>query len=68
MNKNEILFDLISTYGILSKEQNIKIINQFYLQNPNFVGFYKFINYYNEFTEKPIKEDQINMFFKYLKI
>jgi hypothetical protein len=68
MGRNEILFNLISTYGVLSKEQNKKIINDYEELNPDSVGLYKFINYYNQFTQKPIKQDQINMFFKYIKI
>lgn len=68
MNKTEILFNLISTYGNLSEEQNKKIIQDFYEKNPNFVGIHKFLNYYNQFTERQIKQEQLNMFFKYIKI
>jgi len=67
MNKTDILLELVSNYGNLSEEQNKKIINEYDKLNPKTVGIYKFINYYNQFTERPIKQDQLNMFFRYVK-
>lgn len=67
MTKIEILNELVNFCGNLSKEQNKTIINEYATQNPHSVGIYKFIDYYNQFSEKPIKEDQINMFFRYVK-
>ena len=63
----EILSQLINTYGNLSKKENERILKEYEIKNPNSVGVYNFINYYNSFTTKPIGEFHLNMFFKYYK-
>jgi Ca2+-binding EF-hand superfamily protein len=67
MNRIEILSDLINAIGGLSKQENERILNEYETKNPNSIGITSFIKHYNSFTPKPIKEDQLNMFFRYYK-
>lgn len=67
MNRIEILSDLINAIGGLSKQENERILNEYEIKNPNSIGITNFIKHYNSFTPRPIKEDQLNMFFKYYK-
>lgn len=67
MSRIEILSDLINAVGCLSKQENEEIIKEYEIKNPNSIGITDFIKHYNSFTPRPIKEDQLNMFFRYYK-
>lgn len=67
MSSKKILYDLISTYGNLRKEQNEKIIDDYFKENSNPIKINNFINYYNQFCIRPINDYAINMYFKYMK-
>jgi hypothetical protein len=67
LSKKEILFDLISTCGSLSEDQNKKIIDDFFKNNMGILKINDFINFYNSNVHKPINDYAIYMFFRYMK-
>lgn len=69
MSKEDILSDLINTYGGLEKEKNDQIIKDFFENNSNikFSILNKFINYYNSVSPKPITQHALDNYFKYMK-
>lgn len=68
MSSSDILKDLINTYGILEKEKNDQIIEDFFKNNPNITSglLKKFIEYYNSISQKPINQYAIDNYFRYM--